>query len=180
MPILLAVLTGSFLFFGLYVASRPSAFRIARSRVIPASPAALYPLIVDLHAWSRWSPWEKLDPSMTKNFDGPDTGVGASYHWVGNKKVGEGKMTITDCAADQRVVIDLEFLQPFPARNVTTFTLEPEAEGTRVTWAMEGNRNFVMKLFNVFMNMDNLVGRDFENGLTAMAEVARGSSTADA
>ncbi len=157
--------------FALYVASRPSAFRIERSLVIAAPASALYALINDLHAWSTWSPWEKMDPAMQKSFSGPDAGVGAKYHWVGPKS-GEGEMTIIESVKPSKIEIDLRFIKPIAANNRTTFTVEPEGEGTRVTWVMEGNNGFVAKAFGVFMNMDAMVGKDFANGLAALRDAA--------
>jgi hypothetical protein len=157
--------------FALYVATRPAAFRITRSLVVGAPAAAIFPLINDFREWVKWSPWEKLDPNMKKTYDGAESGVGASYHWVGDKS-GEGKMTLTESVPDRRVVIDLRFIKPFPANNNTVFTLEPEGEGTRVTWTMDGQNSFIAKAFNVVMNMDKLVGKDFESGLAAMATAA--------
>lgn len=171
MPILLAIGIPLGLL-ALYVATRPSHFRIARSRTINAPASTVFGLIQDFHAWEHWSPWEKLDSSMKKTYGGPATGKGANYHWVGNNKVGEGKMTITDTVENARVEVDLNFIKPFAANNKTTFTLDAEGDTTRVTWAMEGERNFVMKAFGVFMNMDDLVGKDFDKGLDAMASAA--------
>lgn len=171
MPIL-AGLALALTLFVLYVASRPAAFRITRSRVLAAPPAVIFPLLTDFRAWAKWSPWEKLDPAMVKTYDGAASGVGATYHWVG-KKSGEGRMTITESEADRRVALDLHFIKPIPANNTTVFTLEPEGEGTRVTWTMEGQNGFVAKAFNVVANMDKLVGKDFEAGLAALDAAAR-------
>lgn len=156
-----------------YASTRPTEFRIARSRVIPASPDALFALIEDFHRWAAWSPWDKMDPAMTRTFEGSEKGVGAVYRWKGNSKVGEGSMALREAVAGERVVIDLSFLKPFPAENVTTFTLTREGEGTRVEWSMEGRNNLMAKLFGLFMNMDEMVGRDFDKGLAAMEQAAR-------
>lgn len=165
----LAITLGAF---ALYVSTRPAAFRIERSRALDASAAELYALIQDFHAWARWSPWDKMDPGMERIYEGADSGVGAVYRWRGNNKVGEGAMRITGAEQDARVELDLEFIKPFPAKNRTVFTLEAAGEGTRVTWAMEGENGFVAKAFGVFMNMDAMVGKDFEKGLAAMGAAA--------
>lgn len=156
----------------LYIASRPAAFRIERSLTIAAPAAALYPHIVDFHKWSAWSPWDKIDPNLQRTYEGPESGVGAVYRWSGNKQVGSGSMTITDVTENARVALDLNFITPFAANNRTVFTLEAAGEGTRVTWSMEGENNFAAKAFNVFMNMDALVGKDFEKGLAALRATA--------
>lgn len=175
MPYLLVLLVPIGLF-ALYVASRPGAFRIARALTIPASPELLSGLINDFHEWALWSPWEKHDPTMTRTFEGPTSGKGAIYRWRGNNKVGEGSMTILESAPD-RIEIALVFLKPFAATNKTIFTLDREGEVTRVTWAMEGENAFMAKAFGVFMNMDELVGKDFAAGLEALKAVAAERAT---
>lgn len=170
MPLLLGF-TVPVVLFVLYVASRPGQFRITRSRVVRAPSGKVFALLNDFRAWVKWSPWEKLDPTMAKDYGGADVGVGATYHWKGPKS-GEGRMTLKESDPDRRVVIDLNFIKPFPADNLTTFTLEPEGDGTRVTWTMEGNSNFMSKAFGVFVNMDKMVGKDFESGLEAMETAA--------
>jgi hypothetical protein len=177
MYIALSVLLAASMFV-VYVMTRPAAFRIARSRTFAgATPAELLAWIDDFHRWTAWSPWEKLDPSMARVYEGAPSGVGARYRWKGAKKVGEGSMAITDVAPD-RVVLDLEFIAPFPAKNVTSFATEAADGGTRLTWSMEGrNDSFGSKLFGTIMNMDKLVGRDFEKGLASL-EQALGAARA--
>jgi len=113
-----------------------------------------------------------MDASMKKTYDGPASGKGAVYRWSGDNKVGQGSMTMLETAADSRLEIELAFLKPFQATNKTIFTLEPEGSSTKVTWAMEGDRPFALKAISVFMNMDALVGKDFEKGLVSMKAIA--------
>jgi Polyketide cyclase / dehydrase and lipid transport len=157
--------------FALYVASRPSAFRIARSLTIDAPASTLFALINDFHAWTAWSPWDKVDPNLERIYEGADAGVGAVYKWRG-PKTGEGSMTLVESVENAKVEIDLRFIKPFPANNHTVFTLEAEGSATKVTWAMTGNNSFVSKAFNVIMNVDKMVGGDFEKGLAAMRAAA--------
>jgi hypothetical protein len=152
------------LFLGL-VATRPSKFRIERSLTMPASPHVVFGRVNDFHAWAHWSPWEKLDPNLKRAYSGPQSGKGAVYEWVGNDDVGEGRMTIVDSTPPSKVGIKLEFLKPWQATNNTTFSFVPEGGGTKVTWAMEGENNFMMKAVTLFMDMDKMVGADFERGL---------------
>ncbi|XXX78258.1 SRPBCC family protein [Sorangium sp. So ce134] len=159
------------LLFVIVVMTRPSTFRVERSATLAAPVDAVYAQVADFHAWQGWSPWEKLDPSMKKTFGGPESGVGASYAWSGNDDVGEGNMTITDAKQPSNVTIRLEFIKPFAATNTTTFTLAPAPGGTRVTWAMEGENSFLGKAFGIFMDMDEMIGADFEKGLGAMKQI---------
>ena len=145
-------------------------YEVQRTITINAEPAQVYDRIVDLRKWQSWSPWERMDPNMTKSYTGPDSGVGASYSWSGNRKVGQGNMTITDVAEPGRVTLDLHFLKPFKARNETAFSLEPAGDGTRVTWTMTGRHNILSRIMGVFMSMDKMVGKDFEMGLAQLKQ----------
>lgn len=157
----------------IYAATRPNHFRIARASFIPAEPAAVFAQINTLKAWQGWSPWEGRDPDLKRTYGGPEAGVGASYAWAGNSKVGEGRMEIVESVPDERVAFKLDFLKPFEAHNRATFTLTPADGGTQVEWAMEGPQNFMAKLMGAVMNIDRMVGKDFEKGLANLAAALR-------
>lgn len=145
-----------------------ASYQVQRSITINSNASPIYDRIVNFHNWTSWSPWEDMDPSMAKSYDGPDAGVGAKYAWEGNRKVGEGNMTITDVAEPSRVDIDLHFLKPFKAQNKTVFSLEPAGDGTEVTWTMTGQHNILSRIMGIFMPMDKMVGKDFEKGLARL------------
>ncbi len=150
---------------------KPDVFRLERNTRIGAPTDKIFGLINDFHRWAAWSPWEKMDPGMQRTVSGEPSGKGAVYAWKGNKKVGEGRMEILE-STSSRIVINLDFLAPFEAHNTAEFTLTPAAGETRVNWSMQGPTPFVGKIMHVFMNMDRMVGKDFEKGLTAMKSVA--------
>ncbi len=152
------------------VATRPSDFRIERSTTINAPADIAYGLVSDFHGWADWSPWEALDPTMKKTYTGQAGEKGSSYEWLGNKDVGSGRMTIVDVKPSSLVEIKLEFITPWQATNQTTLTFEPAGDKTKVTWAMTGHNNFFMKAMTLFMNMDKMVGADFEKGLAKLGE----------
>ena len=159
-----------------FIATRPAGFRVERKATIAAPPDKVFGLLSDFHQWGSWSPWEKLDPAMHKTYDGAPSGVGASYLWKGNNKAGEGRMTIVECQPPQKLGIQLEFLRPFAATNQTQFTLATAAGGTAVDWVMTGNRNFMLKAFGLFMDMDKLVGKDFEAGLANLDQASQAAA----
>jgi hypothetical protein len=150
------------------VMSRPSTFRVERSLVMAAPAELPFGLVNTFQQWHYWSPWDAMDPKMQKTFDGPIAGPGASYSWSGNDQVGKGKMTILDAKLYERIDLKLEFTEPWQATNATVFKFEPVAEGTKVTWSMEGNNTFMGKAFSLFMDMDGMIGKDFEKGLASM------------
>lgn len=160
------------------VATRPNTYHVERSATIAAPPQAVYPMIEDFHQWKHWSPWEKIDPAMKTDFSGPESGVGASYHWAGNDEVGEGRMTITDVRPVSEIAIKLEFLKPWQATNACKFTIDSVGDSTKVTWAMDGNHNFISKAMGMFMPMAKMIGPDFEKGLASMKSLAEASAPA--
>lgn len=165
----LAVLLAAFL---IWVAMKPGEFQVTRQQSMAAPASVVFPLVNNLRMWPLWSPWDKLDPEMQKTYEGSDEGTGASYAWNGNKKAGQGRMTIIDSKQDKMVGMRLDFISPFPCSNDVKFTFKPEGNGTLVNWKMTGTNGFMGKLFCTFMNMDKMVGTDFEKGLTAMKAVA--------
>ncbi len=153
-------------------ATKPDVFRVERKIDIKAAPEKIFAHIDDFHEWAAWSPWEKLDPAMTRTFSGPASGKGTAYAWEGNKKVGKGAMEITDLTVPQKIVIKLDFYVPFEAHNTTEFTLSANGESTTVNWLMFGPAPFMAKIMHVFMNMDKMVGKDFEQGLNNLKAIA--------
>lgn len=154
-----------------YAATRPATFRIERSTRIAAAPERIAAVIVDFHRWQEWSPWERLDPSLQRSFSGAPSGLGAVYAWSGNSKAGTGRMEVLSWTP-QRVEIKLDFFKPFKASNTAEFTLVPDGPATNVHWAMFGPRPFISKLMGMFIDMDALVGKDFEAGLVALKQLA--------
>jgi len=171
--LILVVALGLFLAF---VASRPDDFKIERSTVVNAPAAAVFPLVNDLHKANDWSPWAEMDAGMKHTYAGPAAGVGASHAWEGNDKVGTGKQTIIESKPNQLVRVKLEFMKPMQATNEADFTLAPEGQGTKVSWAMTGHHSFISKLFSTVFNMDKMVGGDFEKGLAKLKTQAEAAA----
>ena len=166
--VLLALVLGGL---AAFIATRPSEFLIVRTRTFAAPPEVVFDYVSDFHRWTEWSPWEKLDPDLVRTHSGAPSGKGAIYEWSGNKKVGKGRMEIIGEQPPNRLDIKLDFLAPFEAHNQSVMTLEPGGAGTRMVWTMNGHANFMTKLMSVFMNMDKLIGADFERGLANLKAV---------
>lgn len=155
-----------------YAATRPDTFSVRRSATIKAAPEKVFAFINEFDRWAAWSPYEKKDPAMKRTLSGPPSGKGATYAWDGNKDVGKGRMEIADIAPPSRVTINLDFEKPFEGHNVVVFTFEAKGDATAVTWAMRGPAPFMAKLIGVFIDMDAMIGRDFEAGLANLKAVA--------
>ncbi len=172
LPYTLGILAAVLAVILLIASMRPNTFRIERSAVINAPPEKIFPLVNDFHNWTQWSPWEHVDPDLKRTYSGAPSGKGATYAWHGDKRVGEGRMDITDSAAPSKVVLRLEFIKPMQAVNTTEFTFAPVASGTSVTWAMFGPAPFMHKLMSTIFSMDKLLGQQFESGLAKMKTAA--------
>jgi uncharacterized protein YndB with AHSA1/START domain len=165
--IIAAVVVAAVVIILLLAANKPDTFRLERSTVIEAPPEQIFPFVADFRRWTAWSPWEKLDVDLKRNYGGAESGTGATYGWEG-RKAGIGRMEILEATPSSRVLIKLDFVKPFEAHNTAEFTFTPQADGTRVNWAMYGPNVFMSKLMSTVVNFDRLVGKDFEKGLAAL------------
>lgn len=154
------------------IATRPDSFKVERSATIDAPADVVYSQVASFRKWEAWSPWAKLDPEQKSTYDGPDAAVGSSLAWSGNDKVGKGKMTISEAKPGEHLGIDLEFFEPWAAKNETDFHLTSAGDRTTITWTMTGHNDFMGKAMSMFMDVDQMIGSDFEKGLASMKTVA--------
>ena len=155
----------------IYAATKPDSFRVQRVVLINAPSDKVFPLINDIKAWTVWSPYEKKDPAMKRTYGAVTAGKGATYAWEGNKEVGQGSMEIVE-SGPKKILLKLDFLKPFEAHNMGEFVLEPKGDSTSVTWAIYGPSPYMSKVIGTFMNIDDLIGRDFEKGLADLKAAA--------
>jgi uncharacterized protein YndB with AHSA1/START domain len=150
-------------------ATKPGRFSVQREISVKAPPEKIFPLINDFHQWGLWSPYEHKDPAMKRSYSGAADGKGAVYGWDGDRNVGSGRMEILDASLPSKIVIKLDFFKPFEGHNTAEFTMLPQGDATNLTtnltWLMHGPAPFMSKLMQVFMNIDNMIGKDFEIGL---------------
>ena len=153
-------------------AAKPDRFSVQRATTVKAPPERIFLLINDFHQWGTWSPYENKDPAMKRSYSGEASGKGAVYAWEGNKNVGSGRMEILDASAPSKIVIKLDFFTPFEGHNTAEFTMLPQGDATNVTLLMHGPAPFMGKIMHVFINMDRMVGKDFEIGLANLKRLA--------
>ncbi len=108
---------------------------------------------------------------MKRTYSGPSFGMGAVSDWDSTGRAGSGRMSIIESAPPTRVVIKVDFVKPFVAHNLNEFILE-HGPATKVTWSMQGSNLYVMKLVNIFITMDRVMGKHFETGLDNLKKVA--------
>ena len=155
----------------LYAATKPDSFRVQRVVLINAPSDKVFPLINDIRAWTVWSPYEKKDPAMKRSYGAVTAGKGATYAWQGDKNVGQGSIEMVE-SGPRKIVIKLDFLKPFEAHNMGEFLMEPKGDSTSVTWATYGPSPYISKVIGTFINIDDMIGRDFEKGLADLKAAA--------
>ena len=158
-------------------ALKPDNFAVTRSATIDAAPEKIFFLLNDFNNFTAWSPYEKKDPNMKRVISGAPSGEGAIYAWDGDDTVGKGRLEIVDSVPPKKVEMTLDFERPFETRNMVLFTLEPKGGATGVTWSMRGPAPFVSKLMQIFYDMDQMVGAEFETGLSNLKTLAESTNT---
>jgi len=152
--------------------TKPNTLRVQRATSIRAPADKIFPMINDFQQWRTWSPYEEKDPDMKRTYEGADRGKGAVYAWDGDKNVGSGRMEILEAAAPSKIMIKLDFFKPFEGHNTAEFTMLPQGDVTNLTWTMHGPAVFISKVMQVFINLDHMIGRDFEAGLANLKKLA--------
>lgn len=172
---------GAGLFVGVVVvvagmaAMQPDTSHVERSKVMAASPGDVYALVNDFSRWNEWSPWYAMEPTVKITLSTPPAGKGATYEWHG-EKTGSGKMTITESVDGSKVVESLDFMEPFPSHATVTFTFTPEGDATKVVWAYDAEQPFMAKAMGLFVDMDAMLGGDFQAGLDKLAPLAESAA----
>ena len=155
----------------LYASTQPDTFRVQRAMIINAPAEKIYAILTDLRRGAEWSPYEKKDPAMKKTFSGPASGPGSKMEWDGNKEIGAGALTVAD-ATPSKVTVKLDMTRPMQANNIVEYTLAPQGSATNITWSIHGPMTILSKVMCVFMDMDKMVGKDFEQGLRDLKALA--------
>ena len=170
--IIAVVLAAAIAIILILAATKPNTFSVRRAITVKAPPEKIFPLINDFHQWGSWSPYEHKDPAMKRSYSGAASGKGAVYAWDGNKNVGSGRMEILEASVPSKIVIKLDFFTPFEGHNTAEFTMLPQGDATHITWVMYGPASLMSKVMQVFMNVDRMVGKDFEVGLANIKTIS--------
>lgn len=166
MNTILYILAGVVLLILILAIIAPKTYHVSRSIVIAKPKSEVFENLRFLKNQDQWSPWNQKDPDMEKKFTGTDGEVGAISYWNGNKDVGEGEQEITKIVEGERVESQLRFLKPWESTSDAYLATESvDANATKVTWGFSGKNKFPFSIMMLFMNMDKMVGKDFEEGL---------------
>ena len=153
----------------------PKTYDVSRSITIEKPKKEVFEVLRSLKKQDEWSPWAKKDPNMKKEFKGVDGEEGSVSYWLGNKEVGEGEQEIKKIIDGERIEGELRFMKPFKSESNCYFITDEISEvNTKVTWGFSGKNKFPMSIMMLFMSMDKMVGKDFEEGLSNLKTIMEG------
>lgn len=158
------LLAAVLLFLG-YVSTRESKFNYERSDIIQAPAKKIFPYLSSFQLGSEWSPYEKVDPNLKRNFIGEDGKVGSIMEFEGNSDAGSGKLEFLKIVPNELVEIKLTMTKPIQGENIIVYKLTPEATGTRFSWSMSGDGGFMGKLISTLIDCDKMIGDQFNAGI---------------
>jgi Polyketide cyclase / dehydrase and lipid transport len=147
-------------------------YHFERDITINAPKEKVWSHVNSLGALTKWSPWLDKDPAVQTNIEGQDGAIGSVFKWKGNKDVGEGTQTLTKLEAPNRVDTHLHFIEPFDGQADAHIDLADAGTGTKVTWGFDMKYTYPMNVMKLFMNMDDLMGKDYSNGLNKLKSLS--------
>ncbi|MEM7382478.1 MAG: SRPBCC family protein [Bacteroidota bacterium] len=172
MTTIIYILVGLVLLILLLAIIAPKNYDVNREIVINQPVSQVFDYLKYLKNQDNWSPWARKDPNMKKEFSGTDGTVGAISKWDGNKEVGMGEQEITRVVENEVIESQLRFFKPWKSQSDAYMRVtESGSESTKVTWGFSGKNKFPMSIMMLFMNMDKMVGKDFEEGLASLKSV---------
>jgi len=177
-PVYLHVAIGLFIWGGLFLRElrlrtllpvRGKDCVVKKEILINLPPSAVFTYLKFLRNFQNWNPFLKKDPQAQIKFSGTDGQPGFMLSWSGNREMGSGEQEVTKIIDGQRVEFVLRFKTPYRATNTGYFGVEAVGQGqTKVTWQMVGKTTFPMSLIGLFMNLEKIIGKEFQSGLNQL------------
>jgi acyl-CoA thioesterase FadM len=157
----------------IYAGFKTPEMDIERKISIKASPEKLFPFINNSRTMNDWMPWQDADPTGVLNYSGPTEGVGSRATWNSKGKMGAGESEIVESIQNQIVKTKLTYTKPMVMSQLAYVSLNPQSNGeTLVTWSVNCHNTFVFRVFGIFVNVDKMVGGEFEKGLAKLKNMA--------
>jgi effector-binding domain-containing protein len=140
---------------------------VQRSAMISADSKTTFDQVNILKNWQSWSYWDNIDPNMKSEYEGPESGIGAVHKWSSdNDSVGHGSLTITK--SEPGKLVEYELLFEGMGSSLGGWQFSDTAGGVMVTTYMDMEPPFFMRPIMAMMNMDEMLGADFEKTLAGL------------
>jgi hypothetical protein len=145
---------------------------VEKEIVINKSKSQVFDYIKYLKNQNSYSVWAKMDPNMKASFAGTDATVGFVSAWEGNKDVEKGSQTITAIVEGEKLETDLKFIEPWESTAKAYMnTTAVNDSATKVVWGFKSKMTYPMNIMKLFMNMEKMLGDDYEKGLANLKTV---------
>jgi uncharacterized membrane protein len=148
---IIAIFIALFLVIALFIKKD---YQVERETIIEKPKDEVFAYLKSLKNQNEWSVWSQMDPNMKNEYTGIDGTVGFISKWKGNITAGE------------RIDNELRFMKPWKSSSEAYFITEAISESsTKVKWGLKGNMPYPMNAMSIIMNMDKMLGKDFQQGL---------------
>ena len=146
-------------------------YKISREISIIAPADKIFPHINNPKLGDVWMPWRESDPKVQIAYAGPEFGLGAKSTWTSEGSMGTGYAEIVESIDNQIVKTNLAYTKPMTMNQTAVLELKPMDQTTQVVWSVEGKNNFLFRLIGLFIDVDEIVGKDFEKGLSNLKKI---------
>lgn len=126
---------------------------------------------------NNFSVWARIDPNMKVDFRGTDGTVGFVSAWDSPvKQAGAGEQEILKISENERIDYEIRFLKPMKSTDNAYLQFSPVNDSvTTVKWGFYGKMKYPMNLTLLLMDMDAILGKDLEGGLTNLKTLLENS-----
>lgn len=152
----------------------PTHYQVERSIDITKPASDVFAYIRMLKNQDQYSVWAKKDPNMKRIFTGQDGSVGFISRWESlDSEVGTGEQEIKMVNADTlEMETELRFLEPMEATERSYMKVSSlDQKKSKVIWGFDGSVPYPSNLICLFMDFQELIGKDFEEGLSNLKVV---------
>jgi Polyketide cyclase / dehydrase and lipid transport len=145
----------------------PKDYSVSREVIINKPKDQVFAYVKSLKNQNNWATWNQMDPNQKNEYRGEDGTPGFVHRWEGNPdNVGTGEQEIVKVTEGERVDFELRFEVPFESKSPAWITAEAASDNqTKVTWGMSGTMPYPMNFMQVFMNMEDMIGTEYEKSL---------------
>ena len=151
----------------------PNDFKYEKSIEINAPIEVVWENVNSLSDMDKWSPWNDYDANMEKKISGTDGTVGAKQEWDSDvEEVGKGSQTIAKLDAPNLVETDLVFFSPYESEAKAYVKLVEEGNVTTATWGFDSEMPYPFNVMQLFTDMEEMMGKDWNNGLTKLKNLS--------
>lgn len=145
-----------------------SKMNISREIIIHAEISKIFPYINNSKLSNSWMPWQDSDKDAVMVYSGPDEGVNSKTSWDSKGRMGKGEAIVIESRPNELVKTKLIYTRPFKMSQLAQIALFQTENGVKVVWSVEAEKNFIFKIMSLFIDCDDMIGKQFDMGLVKL------------